>query len=109
LDYTGKGMDMLNDEQRGELVVLARVVGASPPYQKGFAQQDLTAYVESLLAAERVATKLQLCPDGCYRPKARNADDCAVGCCSKWYAVRDDEAQSDCEKLAAFWKGVSNG
>lgn len=48
--------------------------------------------------------KLVVCPDGCWRPKARNADDCAAGCCSKWYAVRDPEADAECYKLAAFWK-----
>ncbi len=50
------------------------------------------------------AAQLELCPDGCYRQKARNADDCAAGCCSKWYAVRDAEAAAECEKLAAFWR-----
>ena len=48
--------------------------------------------------------KLEQCPDGCYRPKATSADDCAAGCCSKWYAVRDKAASDECEKLAAFWK-----
>lgn len=47
--------------------------------------------------------KLERCPDGCWRPKARNADDCMAGCCSKWYAIRDPEARAECEKLAAFW------
>jgi hypothetical protein len=49
------------------------------------------------------AQGLERCPDGCYRPKARNAADCAAGCCSKWYAVRDSEAAAECSKLAAFW------
>lgn len=46
---------------------------------------------------------LERCPDGCFRPKARNAADCAAGCCAKWYAVRDGEAAAECKKLAAFW------
>jgi hypothetical protein len=37
-----------------------------------------------------------VCPD-CFRFKARNADDCAAGDCSKWYAVMDNEADLDCK------------
>jgi hypothetical protein len=39
-----------------------------------------------------------VCPD-CYRFKARNADDCAAGDCSKWHAVRDQEAVRDCKQF----------
>lgn len=35
------------------------------------------------------------CPE-CKRPKAKSADDCANGYCSKWYSVRDKEAHEDC-------------
>lgn len=48
--------------------------------------------------------QLERCPDGCYRPKARNASDCAAGCCAKHYAVRDPEAAAECEKIAAYWR-----
>lgn len=54
--------------------------------------------------AVRVLTR---CPDGCFRPKATNADDCAAGCCSKWYAVNDAEAAAECSKLASFWRDPS--
>lgn len=50
---------------------------------------------------------LTRCPDGCFRPKATNADDCAAGCCSKWYAVNDAEAAAECSKLASFWRDPS--
>jgi hypothetical protein len=55
--------------------------------------------------AEPVARTLERCPE-CYRPKARNADDCMAGCCSKWYAVRDPEAADECKKLAAYWRAA---
>lgn len=51
-----------------------------------------------------VAPKLAVCPDGCWRPKAKSADDAAAGCCSKWWAIRDQGAKDECVKLAAFWK-----
>ena len=35
------------------------------------------------------------CPD-CFRFAARNADDCTVGDCPKWYAIHDKEADADC-------------
>mgnify|MGYP001573022527 CR=1 FL=1 len=47
---------------------------------------------------QRGASGREVCPD-CYRFKARSADDCADGACSKWYAVRDNEAKQDCEQF----------
>lgn len=41
-------------------------------------------------------TTRQVCSD-CGRPKARNANDCMAGDCSKWYAIRDSEAFDDCD------------
>lgn len=58
------------------------------------------------MTAPLASLALERCPDGCFRPKARNADDCAAGCCSKWHAIRDKEAADECAKLAAFWKGT---
>jgi hypothetical protein len=51
---------------------------------------------------------LSACPDGCWRPKARNASDCGAGCCSKWYAIRDPAADTECAKLAEFWRNPSD-
>lgn len=59
----------------------------------------------SVLMHGYVDQRLYRCPD-CYRPKARSADDCAAGCCSKWYAVRDKDAAVECEKLASYWRGT---
>lgn len=39
----------------------------------------------------------------CLRIKARNADDCAKGYCSKWWAVRDKEAEEDCRLAKAYY------
>jgi hypothetical protein len=50
---------------------------------------------------------LERCPD-CFRPKTRNANDCFAGCCAKWYAVNDLEAQFECTKLKAFWNQTKN-
>lgn len=36
-----------------------------------------------------------VCPD-CFRLKARSAEEAAKGHCSKWWAVRDKEAEQDC-------------
>lgn len=68
---------------------------------------DTEAWATGLAAsvfAKPEEVELQVCPDGCYRPKARNANDCMAGCCSKWYAIRDPEAVTECATLAAFWK-----
>lgn len=63
-------------------------------------------WMDRAMTAPLASLALERCPDGCFRPKARNADDCAAGCCSKWYAIRDKEAADECAKLAAFWKGT---
>lgn len=72
----------------------------------------LASCAEQLRAALRAQpaggeVKLERCPDGCYRPKATSADDCAAGCCAKWYAVRDGDAAAECAKLAAFWSPLT--
>jgi ribosomal protein L37AE/L43A len=41
------------------------------------------------------------CPE-CGRPQAESAADIISGACPKWYAVRDQEAKEDCERVAAF-------
>ena len=36
------------------------------------------------------------CPD-CGRTKAKDAYECGMGYCPKWYAIRDKDAEKDCE------------
>lgn len=36
------------------------------------------------------------CPD-CGRTKAKDAYDCGMGLCPKWYAIRDADAEHDCQ------------
>lgn len=62
-------------------------------------------------AAVKAATGRAACPD-CYRFKARNADDCAAGDCSKWYAIRDKEADHDCADFrnkTGYWSRQGGG
>ena len=68
----------------------------APIYSSG----DLNAMQSAALAP------LKRCPDGCGRPKARNAVDCVAGCCSKWYAPKDRETHAECARLAAFWSAA---
>lgn len=51
---------------------------------------------ERLVAHETdPASDKPTCPD-CGRSKAKCADDIVLGCCPKWYAVRDQSAEDDC-------------
>ena len=43
------------------------------------------------------------CPD-CGRTKAKNAHECGMGYCPKWYAIRDKDAEKDCEISASKGK-----
>jgi hypothetical protein len=61
-------------------------------------QLDLPAGTKLYAAPVPAGDGRPVCPD-CYRFKARNADDCAAGDCSKWHAVRDQEAVRDCKQF----------
>lgn len=76
-------------------------IGFAPGISLGILSRALLdSRVELIQASAPIASESGrgICP-ACYRFKARNADDCAAGDCSKWHAVRDKEADADC---AAF-------
>ncbi len=99
-----KGWHMVRVEQHGWMTAAAPAAPApightdegAPIYSSG----DLNAMQSAALAP------LKRCPDGCGRPKARNAVDCVAGCCSKWYAPKDRETHAECARLAAFWSAA---
>lgn len=51
------------------------------------------------IPATVIETLGHLCPD-CSRSKAINADDVAAGLCPKWWAIRDEDAEKDCQQAA---------
>jgi hypothetical protein len=48
------------------------------------------------------ATAREKCPD-CGREKAKNAYDAMAGLCPKWWAVTDEMAQRDCDRVREYY------
>jgi len=49
--------------------------------------------------------KDETCPD-CGRIKARNAAGMGMGYCPKWYAIRDADAELDCDRVRQMKDGL---